>query len=137
MNTSVAIKILLLSIAQCKLVVSFSPGLTHLWIGSSEQSWESRNNNSFELQQALGYGESTISKENNVNDHNVPQVESISKVNYSHVLSGLDHLYPPDDLSIRNSMSRTDGYWSYISSGDVPPIHLTYGEFDFIFFAHI
>jgi len=62
---------------------------------------------------------------------------SISNVTYTSVLAGLDNLYPPNNLSHRNSKSRTDGYWSYISTGEEPPIHLTYGEFDFVFFAEL
>ena len=62
---------------------------------------------------------------------------TITDVNHDQVLSGLNKLYPPDDLNSRNSMSRKDGYWSFISTGEEPPIHLTYGEFDFSFFAEL
>ncbi len=65
--------------------------------------------------------------------HQIPTTTTLQ----DEVMLGLNHLYPPDDLSKRNSMSRTDGYWSYISNGEEPPIHLTYGEFDFFFFADL
>ncbi len=64
-------------------------------------------------------------------------VASLADVDHKQVLSGLNTLYPPDDLNSRNSKSRTDGYWSFISTGKEPPIHLTYGEFDFEFFADL
>jgi SAM-dependent methyltransferase len=38
---------------------------------------------------------------------------------------------------LRNAASRTDGYWKYISQGQEPPMDLTYGEFDFHFFAQV
>ena len=40
-------------------------------------------------------------------------------------------------MSSRNALSRTDGYWSYISKGEEPDQGLTYGEFDFLFFADL
>lgn len=64
-------------------------------------------------------------------------VRSLSGVAYDDVLSGLSILYPPEELSSRNAMSRTDGYWKYISKGEDPPQTLTYGEFDFLFFAEL
>ena len=62
---------------------------------------------------------------------------SLSGVSYQTVLSGLLSLFPPKDLSLRNAASRKDGYWQYISQGKEPPEHLTYGEFDFYFFAEL
>jgi len=62
---------------------------------------------------------------------------SLSGVSYQTVLSGLLSLFPPKDLSLRNAASRKDGYWQYISQGKEPPKHLTYGEFDFYFFAEL
>ncbi|EEC49637.1 predicted protein [Phaeodactylum tricornutum CCAP 1055/1] len=64
-------------------------------------------------------------------------VASLSGVRYSDVLSGLDRLFPPTDLDSRNALSRTDGYWPYIQNGKDPPLQLTYGEFDFYFFASL
>ena len=64
-------------------------------------------------------------------------VSTLSGVRFSPVLSGLNELYPPQELSQRNAWSRTDGYWPYIQKGDDPPEHLTYGEFDFYFFAEL
>jgi len=62
---------------------------------------------------------------------------SSSGTMYCDVLSGLNKLYPPDELSARNAISRTDGYWKYISKGEEPPPTLTYGEFDFLFFSDL
>lgn len=62
---------------------------------------------------------------------------SLSGVSYESVLSGLNELYPPQGLHIRNAASRTDGYWKFISQGEEPPMDLTYGEFDFHFFAQL
>ena len=53
------------------------------------------------------------------------------------ILSCLSFLYPPEGLSDRNAISRTDGYWKLFSVGEEPPQTLTYGEFDFLFFADL
>lgn len=66
-----------------------------------------------------------------------PNRESRAGVRYSEVLSGLNALFPPEDLEKRNAASRTDGYWSFIREGKDPPKQLTYGEFDFYFFADL
>jgi len=66
-----------------------------------------------------------------------PNRLSVSGVPYRTVLSGLKELYPPQDLSERNAISRTDGYWSFIKNGEEIPQGLTYGEFDFLFFAEL
>jgi hypothetical protein len=66
-----------------------------------------------------------------------PITKSISGVTYGSVLAGLDNIYPPNELSKRNAISRTDGYWSFIEAGEKPPQHFTYGEFDFLFFAEL
>jgi len=76
------------------------------------------------------------------NPHYVDSVSDIQSELYPHtsfksVLQGLHQLYPPNDLEQRNSKSRTDGYWAYISNGESPPAHYTYGEFDFYFFADL
>mmetsp|Transcript_8255 Transcript_8255/g.17683 ORF Transcript_8255/g.17683 Transcript_8255/m.17683 type:complete len:217 (+) Transcript_8255:49-699(+) len=62
---------------------------------------------------------------------------SLSGVPYSSVQSGLDILYPPSQVFSRNAASRTDGYWKFIKEGEEPPVDLTYGEFDFWFFAEL
>jgi len=62
---------------------------------------------------------------------------SVSQVPYKSVLLGLKDLYPPQDLSKRNAISRSDGYWSYIKDGKEAPKHFTYGEFDFLFFCEL
>jgi SAM-dependent methyltransferase len=67
----------------------------------------------------------------------VTAVSSLSGVRFSSVLNGLNRLYPPNELSLRNAKSRTDGYWPFIQKGQDPPQHLTYGEFDFYFFAEL
>ena len=66
-----------------------------------------------------------------------PDKVSKSGANYSTVLQGLHLLYPPTDLAKRNAASRTDGYWPFIQKGQDPPQQLTYGEFDFYFFAEL
>mmetsp|Transcript_11264 Transcript_11264/g.13076 ORF Transcript_11264/g.13076 Transcript_11264/m.13076 type:complete len:500 (-) Transcript_11264:2219-3718(-) len=66
-----------------------------------------------------------------------PLRKSISDINYSQVILGLDNLYPPNELSQRISKSRSDGYWSYVEDGMKPSQELTYGEFDFYFFAEL
>ena len=60
---------------------------------------------------------------------------SLSNISISHVLRGVDALYPPIELSKRNAHSRTDGYWKYVARGEEPPMEFTYGEFDVVFFA--
>ena len=40
-----------------------------------------------------------------------PNTQSLSLVPYSLVISGINALYPPNELSKRNAASRTDGYW--------------------------
>jgi len=66
-----------------------------------------------------------------------PQRKSLSGVLYSHVLEGLNQLYPPEALDERNAASRTDGYWPFIQQGQDPPKQFTYGEFDFVFLAEL
>ena len=62
---------------------------------------------------------------------------SAAGVSYKSVLDRLHQLFPPSDLEKRNALSRTDGYWPFIQQGEDPPSHLTYGEFDFYFFAQL
>lgn len=64
-----------------------------------------------------------------------PNAKSLSGVPYAHVISGIDALYPPHELSNRNARSRTDGYWKYVARGERPPQEFTYGEFDVDFFG--
>lgn len=66
-----------------------------------------------------------------------PNRVSSSGVRFGDVQDGLNKLYPDEDLSSRNALSRTDGYWSYISKGEEPDQGLTYGEFDLLFFADL
>lgn len=61
----------------------------------------------------------------------------LSGVVYGDVLNALHELYPPQELSKRNAISRSDGYWKFVAKGVEPPKHYTYGEFDFLFFAEI
>jgi hypothetical protein len=53
------------------------------------------------------------------------------------VLEAIDELFPPQGLDQRIALSRKDGYWPFVSSGDEPPQELVYGEFDTAFFARI
>jgi hypothetical protein len=66
-------------------------------------------------------------------------LDSVSKsgVRYQSVLNGLHMLIPPDELEQRHAVSRTDGYWPFVRTGEEPPISNTYGEFDFYFFAEL
>lgn len=66
-----------------------------------------------------------------------PTKKSISGVTYGDVLLGLNELYPPQELSKRNAVSRTDGYWDFVEKGLQPPKHFTYGEYDILFFAEL
>jgi SAM-dependent methyltransferase len=76
-------------------------------------------------------------QENPAHVNSCPSSRSISGVPYSLVQSGLDLLYPPTELDKRNALSRSDGYWPYIKDGEDPPEELTYGEFEFDFFASL
>ena len=51
-----------------------------------------------------------------------PNTQSLSSVPYSLVISGINALYPPNELSKRNAASRSDGYWkvSFIISHICP-----------------
>lgn len=46
------------------------------------------------------------------------------------VVECIDGLYPPQGLDQRIALSRKDGYWPFISTGEDPPQELVYGEFD-------
>eukprot|EP00535_Pseudo-nitzschia_heimii_P010003 CAMPEP_0197178942 /NCGR_PEP_ID=MMETSP1423-20130617/4054_1 /TAXON_ID=476441 /ORGANISM="Pseudo-nitzschia heimii, Strain UNC1101" /LENGTH=404 /DNA_ID=CAMNT_0042628767 /DNA_START=43 /DNA_END=1257 /DNA_ORIENTATION=+ len=46
------------------------------------------------------------------------------------IVAGLDALYPPVGLNDRIALSRRDGYWPYIATGEDPPQELVYGEFE-------
>jgi hypothetical protein len=53
------------------------------------------------------------------------------------VESGLDVLFPPEDIGDRNFISRKDGYWSFVYKGEEPDKALVYGEFEVGFFAQL
>ncbi len=46
------------------------------------------------------------------------------------VIERIDELYPPQGLDQRIALSRKDGYWPFISTGEDPPQQYVYGEFD-------
>eukprot|EP00531_Pseudo-nitzschia_arenysensis_P012591 CAMPEP_0116147060 /NCGR_PEP_ID=MMETSP0329-20121206/17544_1 /TAXON_ID=697910 /ORGANISM="Pseudo-nitzschia arenysensis, Strain B593" /LENGTH=390 /DNA_ID=CAMNT_0003642945 /DNA_START=110 /DNA_END=1282 /DNA_ORIENTATION=+ len=46
------------------------------------------------------------------------------------VVERIDELYPPQGLDQRIALSRKDGYWPFISTGEDPPQQYVYGEFD-------
>jgi hypothetical protein len=81
-----------------------------------------------------GKGEKLIPEDNPNAD---PDEHSRSGVRYGSVLDSLNILYPPTDLEKRNAVSRSDGYWPFINTGQDPPKQLTYGEFDLFFFAQL
>lgn len=62
---------------------------------------------------------------------------SLGGVRYGDVASALDVWFPPDLLENRTALSRKDGYWKYIRSGQDAPLSLTYGEFDCLYFADL
>ena len=66
-----------------------------------------------------------------------PTQTSVAGVSYTHVISALHQLYPPEALDERNAASRTDGYWPFIQKGEDPPQQFTYGEFDVVFLAQL
>jgi len=117
------------------LLLFFSPHLSYSWQAHSTVGFHPRK-------QALEFSGRSLRV---ASTDFVPQVNpnvetnamSLSGVPYESVLSGLDRLYPPQGLHIRNAASRTDGYWKFISQGEEPPMDLTYGEFDFHFFAQL
>uniref|UniRef100_A0A7S2YAQ3 Histone-lysine N-methyltransferase, H3 lysine-79 specific n=1 Tax=Entomoneis paludosa TaxID=265537 RepID=A0A7S2YAQ3_9STRA len=90
------------------------------------------NSQSRDESSAVQNPESLIPEENPYAD---TTASSISGVPYASVQSALERLYPPTELDKRTALSRTDGYWPYLSKGKNPPQELTYGEFDFYFFA--
>lgn len=63
--------------------------------------------------------------------------QSLSGVRYGSVFDSLYALYPPTDLEKRNAVSRSDGYWPFINSGQEPPKQFTYGEYDLYFFGEL
>lgn len=71
------------------------------------------------------------------NPHADVNAKSVSGVRYSSVLSGLNKIFSPQELEKRNALSRRDGYWPFLHRGDDPPEEVTYGEFDFYFFADL
>lgn len=58
-------------------------------------------------------------------------------VAYQDVINGMDELFPPKGLDQRIALSRKDGYWPFISSGDEPPQQFVYGEFEVDFLARV
>jgi hypothetical protein len=53
------------------------------------------------------------------------------------IIESINELFPSNNLDQRIALSRKDGYWPYIETGDEPPQELVYGEFDVEFFAHV
>ena len=68
---------------------------------------------------------------------NEPNYKRIAQEHIDEVEQSLEVLYPTIDLEKRNSLSRTDGYWKFVSEGMSAPKSLTYGEFDIEFFSEI
>lgn len=68
----------------------------------------------------------------------VPESASAScapdgNVDFDAVVDCIDELYPPKGLDQRIALSRKDGYWPFVSSGEDPPQEFVYGEFDILF----
>lgn len=53
------------------------------------------------------------------------------------IVESINELFPQNNLDQRIALSRKDGYWPYISTGDEPPQEFVYGEFDVDFFAEV
>ena len=53
------------------------------------------------------------------------------------LLDAIEELFPSQQLQERIALSRKDGYWPYISTGQEPPSELVYGEYDIEFFLYI
>lgn len=83
---------------------------------------------SFILQKSLIFGKrltnNSLRQSNLIpeeNPHANPDATSKAGVRYGTVISGLSHLFEPKELDKRNALSRSDGYWPYISDEDGPP----------------
>lgn len=55
---------------------------------------------------------------------------SVAPSTVDSVVECIHELYPPQGLDQRIALSRKDGYWPFISTGEDPPQELVYGEFD-------
>eukprot|EP00980_Cylindrotheca_fusiformis_P007500 scaffold1559_cov114-Cylindrotheca_fusiformis.AAC.5 len=53
------------------------------------------------------------------------------------IVESINEMFPPHTLEERIALSRKDGYWPYISTGEEPPKELIYGEFDVDFFINV
>jgi hypothetical protein len=62
---------------------------------------------------------------------------SSAATRYQPIIEAIDELFPPKGLDQRIALSRKDGYWPFISSGDEPPQEFVYGEFDVDFFSQV
>lgn len=66
-----------------------------------------------------------------------PDSRSTAGVAYGSVFKALQEMFPSAALEQRNTISRSEAYWPYVRQGQDPPQRLTYGEFDFYFFAEL
>mmetsp|Transcript_26739 Transcript_26739/g.67049 ORF Transcript_26739/g.67049 Transcript_26739/m.67049 type:complete len:479 (+) Transcript_26739:92-1528(+) len=117
----------------------------HCWLcprGITKEIWEESLNTEFSQPchrqpplQAPPQNPSTLMPDLNPTANH--QAISQNGASYALVFDQIQELYPAEQLSQRNAASRTDGYWPFISKGVVPPLSLTYGEFDFFFFAQL
>lgn len=111
-----------------------------IFFGASSASLCSSNKAARDGSFVQGVGENDEKEEELLEEEN-PEAnfdrQSLSGVRYGSVFDSLSVLYPPTDLEKRNAVSRSDGYWPYINSGEEPPKQFTYGEFDLYFFAEL
>jgi hypothetical protein len=63
--------------------------------------------------------------------------EDTPKKPVNELLDAIDTLFPPQGLPERMALSRKDGYWPFIQSGEEPPQEFVYGEFDVTFFCSV
>lgn len=111
---------------------SFSILLSHHTHRSQQQSFRHQA-------AAILHADQPLIPEPNPSFVNNSTAASRSGVLYSTVLNEVIlPLYPAEQLSERVALSRSQGYWPYLQQTKAtPPPELTYGEFDFLFFAQL
>lgn len=95
-----------------------------------------RQNRQLSFSSFASTSEGSGSNNNDIIEVN-PESTSLANIRYKTALSTLNQIYPTEAIEERYTKSRSDGYWAYIRNGEEPPLEYTYGEFDFLFFAHL
>eukprot|EP00594_Rhizosolenia_setigera_P001115 CAMPEP_0178946632 /NCGR_PEP_ID=MMETSP0789-20121207/4395_1 /TAXON_ID=3005 /ORGANISM="Rhizosolenia setigera, Strain CCMP 1694" /LENGTH=327 /DNA_ID=CAMNT_0020626649 /DNA_START=106 /DNA_END=1089 /DNA_ORIENTATION=- len=112
------------------------------FMASKRQNLSSFTRNNIQYRQlSLSSFASTSESSSGSNNNNIievnPESTSLANIRYKTALSTLNQIYPTEGIEERYTKSRSDGYWAYIRNGEEPPLEYTYGEFDFLFFAHL